>query len=137
MKNSNIPPDMQVKEWLIRAGDDELNARSILKHKDGTPSGVCFLTQQMAEKYLKAFLVYSTMDYPKIHQLDKLLELCAAEDDSFNEMRDDAILLNEFYMEMRYPANIPNFSWKEAEEAFKTAEKIRDFVLGKLKNIEK
>jgi HEPN domain-containing protein len=91
----------------------------------------------MAEKYLKAFLVYSIMDYPKIHQLDKLLELCAAEDDSFNEMQDDAILLNEYYVEMRYPVNIPSFSWKEADEAFKTAEKIKEFVLGKIKNADK
>ncbi|MBI2459091.1 MAG: HEPN domain-containing protein [Parcubacteria group bacterium] len=39
--------------WVRKARDDELNIRSILKHRDGAPSGVCFLSQQMAEKYLK------------------------------------------------------------------------------------
>ena len=47
------------KEWLDKANDDYLNAKSILNHKDGAPSGVCFLSQQLAEKCLKALLTDS------------------------------------------------------------------------------
>lgn len=53
------------QEWLKKAEDDELNAKSILKHRDGTPSGVCFLSQQIAEKCLKTLLVFNKKEFPK------------------------------------------------------------------------
>lgn len=31
-----------VELWFSKAGDDELSALSILKHREGTPSIVCF-----------------------------------------------------------------------------------------------
>jgi len=52
-----------VLEWIKRADNDELNIVSILKHKDGEPSLTCFLSQQMAEKYLKALLIFYENNY--------------------------------------------------------------------------
>ncbi len=34
-----------IERWLNKIQDDELSAKSILKHKDGSPSTVCFLSQ--------------------------------------------------------------------------------------------
>ena len=72
MPNKFSSQELQVKEWTKRANDDELNARSILTHKDGTPNGVCFLSHQMAEKYLKAFLVHKKKWFPTKKQVKKL-----------------------------------------------------------------
>ena len=72
---SRIGLDLQAAEWIAKSRDDELNAASILRHRDGAPSGVCFLAQQMSEKLLKAFLVQERGNYPKIHSLPKLLFL--------------------------------------------------------------
>lgn len=133
MTSKFLYQELQVEEWIKKSSDDELNARSILTHRDGTPGCVCFLSQQMAEKCLKAFLVHKKRWFPKIHTLDKLVELCGKLDSSFKELKESAIFLTEFYVPVRYPGGYPEFSWREAEEAFKKAEQVRDFVLNKLK----
>ena len=133
MKDNFSSKELQVEEWIKKGKDDELNARSILKHRDGTPGGVCFLSQQMTEKYLKAFLVGRKQWFPKIHPIDKLTQYCQKVDFSFLELKDDAIFLTEFYVETRYPSDYPEFSWKEAEQAFAAAQRIKDFVLKKIR----
>lgn len=129
MANKLLRKDLIAEEWIKKSHDDELNAVSILKHRDGTPNFVCFLSHQMAEKYLKAFLVYKRKRYPKIHPLDRLTELCNEIDSSFGELKKDVIFLNAFYTPTRYPGDYPEFSWQEAEKAFETATKIKNFVL--------
>ena len=133
MANKFLHQELQVEEWVKKAKDDELNACSILTHRDGTPNCVCFLSQQMAEKYLKAFLVYKKKWFPKIHPLDRLVELCIKLDFSFKELKEDAIFLTEFYVPARYPGDYPEFDWEEAEQALEATERIRDFVLNKIK----
>lgn len=121
-----------VREWLSRAGDDELSIRAILK-EEGAPSTVCFLSQQMGEKYFKAFLIFHQRTFPKIHHLDRLLELCVDVDGSFGELKDNVILLSDYYIETRYPGGwTEEWTWKEAREASDSALEIKKFVLDKL-----
>ena len=47
---------LNIQEWIAKAKDDELSIKAIIKEK-AAPSTVCFLSQQMAEKYLKALLI--------------------------------------------------------------------------------
>lgn len=133
MKDNIKSKELLVEEWLKRAYDDELNARSILVHKDGAPNGPCFLSQQMAEKYLKAYLVFRKKRFPRIHALDNLLELCMEMDSSFSKLKKDAIFLNKFLVATRYPGDYPEFSWKDAKEAYDAAVRVKDFVLEKVK----
>lgn len=128
----NASKELIVEEWLKKAKDDELNAASLLRHRDGTPSGVCFLSHQMTEKYLKSFLLAREKRFHKIHSLDKLLELCMEIDSSFVELKEDAIYLNAFYIPARYPGDYPEFTWEQAEKAFEAAEMIEKFILGKI-----
>ncbi len=58
MKNKFSKEELQANEWIKRANEDELSANVILKEEGGAPNTVCFLSQQMAEKYLKAFLIF-------------------------------------------------------------------------------
>ncbi len=132
MSSKTLKPDLVVEEWIDKATDDELNAASILRHRDGAPSGTCFLSQQMIEKLLKAFLVQEKKEYPKIHSLLKLTELCVEIDKSFIEIKDEVILLNTFYVPVRYPGDYPEFSWRDAEEAFEAATTVKDFVSDKI-----
>jgi len=132
MKNKALPTELRAEEWIKKANDDELNARSILTHRDGTPNGVCFLSHQTTEKYLKSFLVFKKEWFPKIHALDTLTELCEEIDSSFKELEEDAIFLNAFYTPARYPGDYPEYSWKEAEKAFAAAQRIKAFCLNKI-----
>lgn len=121
------------KEWFLRAQDDELSIKDILEDRQGSPNTVCFLSQQMAEKYLKGFLVFSKKRFPKIHHLDRLVALCKEIDSQFEKLRSDAEELSEFYISTRYPGDYRQFSFKDAEEAFKKALKMKDLVLKKVK----
>ena len=131
MKGENSKEKL-VKEWLSKATDDELSIEAILK-EEGAPSTVCFLSQQMGEKYLKAFLIFNQRAFPKIHHLDRLLELCIEVDDSLEELKDNVILLSDYYIETRYPGGwTEEWTWTEAREAFDNASEIKKFVLDKL-----
>ncbi len=117
------------KEWFTRAQDDELSMKDILEDRGGSPNTVCFLAQQMAEKYLKGFLVYHKNRFPKIHQLDRLLTLCKEFDPDLEGLRREAEELTELYIATKYPGNYPQFSFEDAEDAFNKAQKIKSSVL--------
>ena len=125
MPNSNLNGH---KEWIEKAVDDELNAQSILTHRDGAPSGVCFLSQQIAEKYLKALLVFHQKPFLKVHDLldleTRLLEI----EPEIKILHQELVSLNRYYIETRYPGDYPDFSWRDADEAFKSASNIANFV---------
>jgi len=131
MANRNTQKDLQTEEWVKRANDDELSLEAILK-EGGAPNTACFLSQQMGEKYLKAFLVHKKKWYPKVHALDALWELCNKIDSSFEELKNDAVFLNDFYVTTRYPGDYPSFSMKDALEAYEAALRVKDFVLKKI-----
>ncbi|MEK7562352.1 MAG: HEPN domain-containing protein [Patescibacteria group bacterium] len=125
-----------VSEWIKRAEDDELNALSILKHKDGTPAFVCFVSHQVAEKYLKALLLFYSGDAPKIHSLRKLIATIKHYSKEIEkEIKEEIIILDPYYIGARYPADIPleSFTWQMAEQANQMAIKIKQFVLEEIK----
>lgn len=125
---NGLPAPELIDEWIRRAEDDETNCRSILRHKDGTPAGVCFLAQQMAEKLLKVFLLEKTTTYPHIHDL---VELAHVADDAapgiVEQLKEHVIRLQPYYVSTRYPADIPleEFTWTMAEEALYSALEIK------------
>jgi len=120
-------------DWISKADEDELNNLSSLRHRDGTPGLACFLSQQMAEKYLKALLVYYDKPFPKIHDLIELETLLLEKVSEINNLHSDLKILNRYYIETCYPGDYPEFSWDEAEEAYKAAIKVKEFVLMRIK----
>lgn len=130
MRNNN--PN-NCREWLKKAEDDECSANSILRRKDGAPSTVCFLSQQMAEKYLKALLVFHGSNFPKVHDLLELATLLLNLEAEIEKLRDDLNNLNSYYIETRYPGAYPEFSWADAEMAFAAAIRVKEFIFGKMR----
>jgi HEPN domain-containing protein len=122
------------QEWIEKAKEDELNALSLLKHRDGTPSMICFISHQISEKYLKAFLIFIQKPFRKVHDLIELETLIIETEKDIAEFHEDFKLLNRYYIETRYPGDYPEFSWDEAEESYEAAKKIKEFVLNKIKN---
>lgn len=122
-------------EWVKRAEDDELNAKAILKDYSGTPAMVCFISHQIAEKCLKALLLFYSGNYPKIHSLGKLVSLINPYISSIErDFRKEVVILDPYYVETRYPddMSLEEFTWEMAEEAFDAAKKIKEFVLSKI-----
>lgn len=127
-------PDIKNKlagEWVKKANDDHKSARVILE-EGGYYGTTCFLSQQIAEKCLKAFLIFSGKKIHKIHDLVMLLNECKKIEHSFKELEKECVLLSVYYIETRYPLDMPiDYSKKEAADALKAAEKISSFVLTK------
>ena len=59
--------------------------------------------QQLAEKYLKGYLVSRDVLPPKVHDLERLLGLCVVHDASLESLRDDCVWLLETSGRSRYP----------------------------------
>lgn len=128
-------PDKPVNnhgEWFKKAEEDALSVNAILREK-GAPSTACFLSQQMAEKYLKGLLVFHNRDFPKIHDLIELETRLLDLEPDIQEIHNDLKLLNRYYIETRYPGDYPEFHWDEAREARDAALKIKKFVLESVK----
>lgn len=119
------------QKWLKKVEEDELSTKAVLK--EGSPSTGCFLSQQMAEKALKALLVYRNKDFPKIHDLTVLAKLIEPIAPEIENHKEDIKLLGRYYVETRYPGDYPEFTFEECREAFEAATRIKEFVLDKIK----
>jgi len=119
------------QEWFKKAEEDELSIRALLEEGGGAPSTICFLAQQMSEKYLKGLLVFRVQIFRKIHDLLDLETLLQSVDPDIIDIHAELTLLNRYYIETRYPGDYPEFSQKEAEEAFAAASRIKEFALKK------
>lgn len=122
---------LQFEEWS-RYADEDLTMAKLALAEDGPPNQICFHCQQAAEKYLKGFLVFRGEKFEKSHQLRYLVEKCMALDRAFEELQEDIILLTQFYIETRYPGDVPSFSLKDAETAYASASHIKEFVIKSL-----
>jgi len=72
-----------VAAWIEKAEQDLLAASIILDSGyDEKPYGtVCFHCQQAAEKYLKAYLVFLDVMFPKTHNIGQLIQLGVPHDE--------------------------------------------------------
>jgi HEPN domain-containing protein len=127
MKQNNLI--ILAKEWLEKGSHDLDEARLSFKH-GGWTDIICFHCQQAAEKYLKGFLTRQGINVGKlkkwqIHELPKLWKECYKLNAEFKLIEEECILLNDFYIEPRYPLGMPKvYSRKVAKEAIKAVEKI-------------
>lgn len=118
-----------VRAWLRKAEDDEV-AMNASFHA-GALGPDCFHAQQVAEKYLKAFLVHSEIPFPYTHNLSKLLRICSQLDKDFLLLVPSAELLTPYAIDARYePDFLPKR--KSARQAIADALAIKAFVLQRL-----
>lgn len=115
------------KEWFDAAESDYQYAQVGLKEETVFPQ-IAFLSQQVAEKYLKGFLVLNGIEPPRIHELPKLPDECVKIDSKLEELRDACELLTGFYIEARYPPDIPNYTEEEIRQAFEQAVTIKEAI---------
>ena len=120
------------KEWISKAEGDYRSA-DVLLHQIEIPEidTTCFHCQQCAEKYVKAFLTEKDIDFPRNHDLVRLLELCLTVDAGFEKIRNQLRRLENYGVVIRYPGmTVP---LEMAHEAFENATQVRAFVRKKLK----
>ena len=91
-----------------------------------------FLSQQAAEKSLKATILYKEGKIPKIHPIRVLIKKLNLNGD---DIKQKAYLLDKFYIPSRYPDALPGSlkgnlpTGKDAKEALEAAEKFYNLAL--------
>lgn len=128
-----MPPKLElIRQWLGRARTDLNAAQASLTCERPEPAAVCFHCQQAVEKSLKAFLVYRDISFEWSHEIEYLVNLCAAEDKSFEQFRNSAGPLTDYAVRFRYPSEEPDPTPAQAKEALAVANQVYEFVLDRL-----
>ncbi|MCB8994972.1 MAG: HEPN domain-containing protein [Bacteroidales bacterium] len=91
-----------IRNWLFRANEDIAVIESLSNiNIEFYTSTICFHSQQAVEKFLKAFLIFHDVDFPKTHDLDYLIMECQKFDKYSFEI--DLKSLSDFGVSVRYP----------------------------------
>jgi HEPN domain-containing protein len=118
----------ELAKWFFIAGEDLKSAEYLATMHYPRPEGIiCFHCQQSTEKNLKGFLFQNDVDFPKIHDLIKLLELCKNIDVSFLSILQKCNVLNRYSVIPRYPDEL-EITAEDTNNAIQYAKDIRDFV---------
>lgn len=134
MRSKKFKDSPYYQDWLTKAKRDLETA--FLNHRHGGYTDTtCYFCHQVAEKALKAYLLAKgAKTLPKIHDLQTLLSLCQKISEDFSKFKNHTRVLNQYYIEVRYPSGVPvDYPQEEAEETLKLAGEILDFVEKKIK----
>ncbi|MBM3957814.1 MAG: HEPN domain-containing protein, partial [Gemmatimonadetes bacterium] len=86
-----------------------------------------FHAQQAVEKSLKAWLVHLGIDYPKVHNIETLLELLSAQGHTLPPDLADASKLTPFATVFRYE-DLPFSAGFDRMDALRLVQGVRAFV---------
>ena len=112
--------------WVEKAEEDFALAQSALRRKMPLVTGVCFHSQQCAEKYMKALLVSKKASFPKTHDLLMLSNLCSNAGILIEIDAKLLSILTDYAVRTRYPGEGPTLG--DAKEAMKIAKLTRSIA---------
>src|ERR1041384_7581078 len=95
------------KVWIDYSESDLRAAHTLLQSKEFFPLQICFLSQQCAEKAIKAILIFEEVNFPKVHDLDRLRDL-VPKGWKVKEQFPDLAELTIWAVESRYPGDMPD-----------------------------
>ncbi|HEX5809315.1 MAG TPA: HEPN domain-containing protein [Anaerolineales bacterium] len=116
----------ELRSWIAHAEDDFESARILIRRKKPLLYSACFHAQQCAEKYLKALLLFKDQEFPKVHDLNTLDDLCSGIGIFLGMDKTDLARLSAYAVMSRYPGEEPALD--EAREAIETAKTVRRFA---------
>ncbi|MBD2429341.1 HEPN domain-containing protein [Phormidium sp. FACHB-1136] len=114
---------LESARWLRYAAEDLKAAVALLGQSAVEPRHICFLSQQAAEKSLKAALIFAQIKFPFRHDLDELKNL-VPRGWALSRCSVDLAELTEWAVEARYPTDDDDPTWEEAHRAVEQARAI-------------
>ena len=117
-----------VRQWLAKAEEDFVVAERLVSEGEPYLSAVGFHAQQAAEKYLKAYLIRHQIEFPKTHNLGKLLDLVATLDPLLAESLRSSTALTPYGAVIRYPGDFPEMTAESAKTAVALAAQVQEAV---------
>mgnify|MGYP000194442672 CR=1 FL=1 len=134
-------PTEEGRRWLEQAKEDLKWAKDLAER--GGYHIACFLSQQVGEKALKAFLYAMGEEIVIGHSIERLCYSASKYDKEFSERVKIWAILDGYYVPTRYPNSLPDsiparvYTRDAAKEATKLAEEIVKLIEEKIKSLEK
>lgn len=119
-----------ILDWMKKAEHDLKSAKIILASNEELYDSVCFHSQQLAEKALKALFTARSIEFPKTHNLLLLSNLLL--DADIMKYNEELERLTKYAIESRYPGDYVEPGREEAQKALAIATEIYTFVKQKL-----
>ncbi len=125
------------KRWLEQAIEDLKWAKDLAER--GGYHIACFLSQQVGEKALKAFLYNQGEEIVIGHSVERLCHLAAKYEANFLKKVKKWAILDGYYIPTRYPNGLPDsipakvYTSDAAGEAVRLAGEIVDYIKEKVK----
>lgn len=119
-------------EWLRKAEDDVKVVELLLANETGLATPIAFHAQQAVEKYLKAYLTWRQVPFPKTHDIERLLVLVESTNKNLACSLADTTVLTLYAVEVRYPGDMAAATNEEAQDAAALMRKTRDAILSDL-----
>jgi HEPN domain-containing protein len=128
---------MEGLRWFEQAEADRKGAQLLF---DGESYHLaCFISQQVAEKALKAFIYAQGEEFVVGHSVESLSRWAAEYDPDFEKLRPKVALLDGYYIPTRYPNSLPDsiparvYTRHAAEDTMHMADQVLDLVRHKLR----
>src|SRR5258708_1970918 len=129
-----LDPDLEslLRQWIEKA-DADLEAARELASNAASSAGlrhiVGFHCQQCVEKYLKALLTYYQVEFPKTHQIRRLLILVSGVNPEAAEALSTTEWLGPFGVDLRYPGDAAEMLAGDEIKAIETARLTKEVVV--------
>ena len=121
-----------VQQWIAKADLDYRTAQSLLRDPEPIRESIAFHCPHAGEKYLKAFLVWKRIEFPKTHSISQLLDLVSSVAPELASSLESSQFLTPYGVEMRYPSDFPEMLPGQEETAFGLARNVREAILAQL-----
>ena len=120
-------------DWFIKADRDFGLANSTWLPKSEYPDLICHHSQQAAEKFLKALIVYYKLPLRKTYNLEELLDILTTADPTIGaDFYLEALKVKNYAVCIRYPDPSGDPSPADVAEALTSATFFRTFAANKL-----
>ena len=125
-----------LQQWLDKGKNDLRSAEYLSTMHHPTPDEIiCYLCQQSAEKYLKAFIFSHDIEPDKTHDLEDLLEVCQKYNTEFSTLFSKVYVLTSYAVLPRYPNDL-GITGEDVKTALDYAKSIQEFVMNIFKDRE-
>jgi HEPN domain-containing protein len=123
-----------IQQWLKKAESDLDSAKILLNTELNDYFPCAFHSQQAAEKFMKAYLVFHQVEFRKTHDLDQLLKLTDSVDLSLSYEISSCVWLTPYGVEFRYPGEYPEVDHNTAERACRESELVKKAIMKRLED---
>lgn len=133
MRYRNSSDSKRYFDWLFHANLDYLAAKNLI-NDERCYFATAFHCQQCIEKALKGYMLYKTRKLFDGHNLTWLCKQAMLMDDHFRKHLMDSVTLNKYYIETRYPADVPlDIDYDTIQSLFEITTDMLSFISEQIK----